>query len=424
MCAGLLAGTTHVLVSIPPDLEGDVVLRPSSRRPRGPPGSCLGRLPVDRRRVWRLARAHWVDETSTARPMSERSLRRLQAERAWLEFRDGHRQARRDLPAVRHLWARPQRHRQPQGRHGAAHRQAGPGVQPHPCRRHRAGAWRRRSTRMPDIASTMSATTSRRRRRTWWPMPRSCWACPLPPEARLRGRRACTGMAASFWAESKRVKNERIRRGFGRRSAVPDLSGRSAGAGLIFLPDLRAAFPLFAANFKQIAPPTVWTCAYCEHPDRQRTTSRTDRVSGSRLGGTTMFGGAVVHRAVVLIAAVLLFGAPARAKSQTGIAAEDLAREATEAQRLTMRAQFGAEPDWRVTVLMIMAPGTYGIRRGASVADPVLCTTDGCYVSNGADIPARFMPRRRALGVGNTFGARAGACRQSLRGLRISRRSV
>ena len=127
-----------------------------------------------------------------------------------------------------------------------------------------------------------------------------------------------------------------------------------------------------------------------------------------------MFGGAVVRRAVVLIAAVLLFGVPARAQSQTGIAAENLTREAKEAQPLTMRAQFGAEPDWRVTVLMIMAPGTYGIRRGASVADPVLCTTDGCYVSNGADIPARFMPRRRALGVGNTFGARAGACRQSL----------
>lgn len=77
-------------------------------------------------------------------------------------------------------------------------------------------------------------------------------------------------------------------------------------------------------------------------------------------------------------------------------------------------AQLGAEPDWRVTVLMIMAPGTYGIRRGANIADPILCTTDGCYVSNGADIPARFMPRRRALGVGNTLGARAGACRQSL----------
>jgi len=63
---------------------------------------------------------------------------------------------------------------------------------------------------------------------------------------------------------------------------------------------------------------------------------------------------------------------------------------------------------------MIMTPGTYGIRRGASIADPVLCTTDGCYVSIGADRDAVFMPRRKALGVGNTLGGRAGACRQSL----------
>ena len=42
----------------------------------------------------------------------------------------------------------------------------------------------------------------------------SCWACRRRPkspftEAGLRG------MAASFWAESKRVKNERIRRDLG-----------------------------------------------------------------------------------------------------------------------------------------------------------------------------------------------------------------
>ena len=78
------------------------------------------------------------------------------------------------------------------------------------------------------------------------------------------------------------------------------------------------------------------------------------------------------------------------------------------------RAGYRGEPDWRVTVLMIMTPGTYGIRRGASIADPVLCTTDGCYVSIGADRAAIFMPRRKALGVGNTLGGRAGACRQSL----------
>ena len=128
-----------------------------------------------------------------------------------------------------------------------------------------------------------------------------------------------------------------------------------------------------------------------------------------------MLSCAVARHAVFLIAALFLLALPARAQSQAGVAAEELVPKPKVCEEpLMVPAQFGAEPDWRVTVLMVMAPGTYGIRRGASVADPVLCTTDGCYVSNGADIPARFMPRRRALGVGNTLGARAGACRQSL----------
>ena len=124
---------------------------------------------------------------------------------------------------------------------------------------------------------------------------------------------------------------------------------------------------------------------------------------------------AVGRYAIVLTAALLLFVMPARAQSQADVAVEKFPRSTESVQvPLMMPARSDAEPDWRVTVLMIIAPGTYGIRRGASIADPVLCTTDGCYVSNGADIPARFLPRRRALGVGNTLGARAGACRQSL----------
>jgi hypothetical protein len=72
-------------------------------------------------------------------------------------------------------------------------------------------------------------------------------------------------------------------------------------------------------------------------------------------------------------------------------------------------------PPSRVAVLLILEPGTYGIRRnGPKVADPVLCATEGCYVSVGADGPARFVPGRKALGLGNTWGERAGACRQSL----------
>ena len=78
------------------------------------------------------------------------------------------------------------------------------------------------------------------------------------------------------------------------------------------------------------------------------------------------------------------------------------------------RSALGADPDGRVTVLLIMVPGTYGVRRGATVADPVLCAIDGCYVSGGTDAPARFLRGRKALGVGNTLGGRAGACRHSL----------
>ena len=68
-----------------------------------------------------------------------------------------------------------------------------------------------------------------------------------------------------------------------------------------------------------------------------------------------------------------------------------------------------------MTVLLVMEPGTYGIRRGgAKIADPVLCTREGCYVSAGTDHPAVFLPGRRALGFRNTWGARAGACRNTL----------
>ena len=70
--------------------------------------------------------------------------------------------------------------------------------------------------------------------------------------------------------------------------------------------------------------------------------------------------------------------------------------------------------DTRVTVLIHLAPGNYGIRRGRSTADPILCLPDGCYVSHGTDRPARFLPGRRALGFANTWGERAGACREQL----------
>jgi hypothetical protein len=70
------------------------------------------------------------------------------------------------------------------------------------------------------------------------------------------------------------------------------------------------------------------------------------------------------------------------------------------------------QTDARVTILMVMKPGDRGIRRFEKTADPILCTLDGCYVSNGSNMPAQFISLRRSFGFLNTFGPRAGACRK------------
>ncbi len=84
------------------------------------------------------------------------------------------------------------------------------------------------------------------------------------------------------------------------------------------------------------------------------------------------------------------------------------------------RSSLGARPSdisgggHKVAVLLVMTPGSKGIRRLNKVADPILCSELGCYVSTGTATPARLMPQRKATGFGNTLGMRAGACRQSL----------
>lgn len=65
--------------------------------------------------------------------------------------------------------------------------------------------------------------------------------------------------------------------------------------------------------------------------------------------------------------------------------------------------------DGRVTVLLQMEANAHRGRRHESM-DPVLCVADGCYVSNGPDHPASFLPGRRATRFGNAIGRRAGAC--------------
>src|ERR1700674_5595329 len=82
---GLLAGTTHLLVSIPPDIEGDMVLRHFHDDIAALPDlAWVGYLSTVG--VYGDWLGQWVDETSPTRPTSERSLRRVLAEKAWLAF--------------------------------------------------------------------------------------------------------------------------------------------------------------------------------------------------------------------------------------------------------------------------------------------------------------------------------------------------
>jgi nucleoside-diphosphate-sugar epimerase len=81
----LLRDTTHMLISIPPDLEGDVVLRHYGEQIAALGGLVwIGYLSTIG--VYGDCQGRWVDETSPTRPISERSLRRLQAELHWRRF--------------------------------------------------------------------------------------------------------------------------------------------------------------------------------------------------------------------------------------------------------------------------------------------------------------------------------------------------
>lgn len=81
----LLAGSTHVLISIPPGLEGCPALQHfRDDLAASPTLQWLGYLSTIG--VYGDAQGGWVDEDTPIKPTSERALRRAQAEQAWLDF--------------------------------------------------------------------------------------------------------------------------------------------------------------------------------------------------------------------------------------------------------------------------------------------------------------------------------------------------
>lgn len=87
--AAALAGATHLLISAGPDAEGDPALRFHARDfVRASTLQWIGYLSTVG--VYGDFQGAWVDEATPPKPGSERTVRRLEAERAWLEFGAAH----------------------------------------------------------------------------------------------------------------------------------------------------------------------------------------------------------------------------------------------------------------------------------------------------------------------------------------------
>jgi hypothetical protein len=205
----LLAGATHLLVSIPPDLEGDAVLRDFAGDIAALKDlAWIGYLSTVG--VYGDARGAWVDEESPVRPLNERSLRRAEAERAWLDL--GAQTGRRvEVFRLAGIYG-PGRNVLVQLRAGTARRIVKPGQ-----------VFNR--IHVDDIARVLAAAIDRDTGARIFnvsddePAPpedvvayaAELLGLPVPPTLTFEAA-GLSGMGASFWSECKRVKNERIRR--------------------------------------------------------------------------------------------------------------------------------------------------------------------------------------------------------------------
>lgn len=215
---GALAGVTHAVVSVPPDAEGDpVAARHGLDLATLPTLRWLGYLSTTG--VYGDHQGGWVDETTPLRPDVSRSERRVGAETAWLDLLRSH-----GLPV--HIFRLagiygPGRSAIDMIRAGRARRVIKPGQVF--CRIH-----------VEDIATVLQASMAR-------PDPGAIYnvaddepaapEVPIEEAARLLGvepplavpfdQADLSPMAASFYRDSRRVRNDRIKADLGVRLAYP-----------------------------------------------------------------------------------------------------------------------------------------------------------------------------------------------------------
>jgi nucleoside-diphosphate-sugar epimerase len=82
--ADALDGATHLLVSVPPDAQGDPVLRACGEDIARRSGNLAWVGYLSTTGVYGDRGGGWVDESSPPAPVTERGRRRLEAERGWL----------------------------------------------------------------------------------------------------------------------------------------------------------------------------------------------------------------------------------------------------------------------------------------------------------------------------------------------------
>ncbi len=208
----LLRGSTHLLVSIPPDLEGDVVLRHYAEEIAGLSDlAWIGYLSTVG--VYGDQKGAWVDEESPTAPALERSLLRLEAEQAWLAFA-GETGRRVEVFRLAGIYG-PERSVIDSLRTGTARCIVRPGQ-----------VFNR--IHVDDVARVLAAAIDKDTGQRLFNVSDDEPAPPedvvayaaellgLPPPPPIAFEQAgLSGMAASFWAECKRVRNTRIRRELG-----------------------------------------------------------------------------------------------------------------------------------------------------------------------------------------------------------------
>lgn len=210
--AEALAGATHVLVSVPPDAHGDPALRQHGRDiARAGDLGWIGYLSTIG--VYGDRQGGWVDETTPPDPASERSLRRLEAESAWLAL-GARLDARTAVFRLAGIYG-PGRSALERLRRGTAQRVVKPGQ-----------VFNR--IHVADIARTLCADMAGRGVNQVFnvaddepapPQDVIAFAAdllhmPPPPEIFFEDAQL-SPMAASFYEENKRVRNARLRRELG-----------------------------------------------------------------------------------------------------------------------------------------------------------------------------------------------------------------